>query len=85
MADDEVAVLLQEAIAEMKESTKALFEQNQHLSQQNSLLAEQVKEVVEGTSHKKKQIKPRVKVSIHTKVITACLLKIWHREKPSHI
>lgn len=71
MADDheEMAVLLQEAVSEMKESrkqTKALLEQNEQLVRQNSVLAEKVMEVVEGCS--RRTTKATVKVSVHTKV-----------------
>lgn len=71
MADtDEMAVLLQEAISEMKESrkqTKALLEQNKLLAEQNNSLAEQVKEVV-AESSRKKSTKSQIKVSVHIKV-----------------
>lgn len=72
LADDheEMAVLLQEAISEMKESrkqTKALLEQNGQLAEQNALLAERVAQA----SSQRTQKSPKVKVSVYTKV-TGC-------------
>ena len=67
MADDEMAVLLQEAIVELQPSrkqTEVLVKQNQH---QNSELT---KEVVESHSRGGSQrcSKPKVEVSVHTEV-----------------
>ena len=69
---DEMAVLLQEAISEMKQSqkqTKALSEQNAELTRQNTVLADKVKEVVEGNSRRIPPKSPQVKVTACTKVV----------------
>ena len=68
---DEMAVLLQQAISEMRESqkqTKALLEQNAQLAEQNTLLAEKMKEAVEGNSRRSHAKSPQVKVAVYTKV-----------------
>ena len=73
MADDEMAVLLQEAIAELQASrkqTEALVRQNQQLIVQNTELAENMKKISDSTPCEvhRRQAKPKVEVAIHTKV-----------------
>lgn len=72
MADDEMAVLLQEAIAKLqatRKQTEALVAQNKQLVEQNSDLTNTVKDMMEGQSRlSRKQNKRKVEVSIHTKV-----------------
>ena len=72
MAEDEMAVLLQDAISELQASrkqTEALVRQNQQLVEQNTDLTHRVKELVEGHSRgRRKQSGPKVQVSVHTKV-----------------
>lgn len=72
MADDDMAVLLQEAIAELQASrkqTEVLVKQNNQLMNQNSSLTEKVKEMLDSRIPSRRQPKPRVEVSVHTKVI----------------
>ena len=68
-----MAVLLQEAIAEIqatRKQTEALVAQNKQLVEQNSDLTDRVKDMVDGQSRVgRKQSKPKVQVSVHTKVI----------------
>ena len=72
MAEDEMAVLLQDAISELQASrkqTEALVRQNQQLVEQNTDLTHRVKELVEGHSRgPQKQSGRKVQVSVHTKV-----------------
>lgn len=73
MADDEMAVLLQQAIAELqttRKQTEALMAQNKKLVEQNSDLTGRVKDMMEGQERLtgRKQNKRKVDVSIHTKV-----------------
>ena len=61
-----MAVLLQEAIAEIQATRK----QTEALVAQNSDLTDRVKDMVDGQSRVgRKQSKPKVQVSVHTKVI----------------
>lgn len=69
--DDDMAVLLQDAIAELKASRKqaeTIARQNQQLIDQNSGL---MKEIVESNQRTagRKQPKPKIVVSVQTKVI----------------
>lgn len=72
MADDEMAVLLQEAISELQETRKTtatLIAQNQELVAQNADLPATVKGIVEVQSHAGRQTRKRkVVVAVHTKV-----------------
>lgn len=73
MADEEMAVLLQEAISELQESrkqTSALLKQNQQLMEQNNRLSEGIKEAVKNNTLRNQQ-KPKIHVSVHTKVCCA--------------
>lgn len=67
--DDDMAVLLQEAVAELQVSrnqTEPLVRQNQQLVEKNMELTDRVKEMMDSASQK--HSKPRVVVSVHTKV-----------------
>ena len=69
MADDDVAVLLQTAISEMRESRRqveTLMRQNQQLVDQHNKLTNKVKELV--ATKQRKQIS-KVQVSVQTKVL----------------
>lgn len=72
MADDEMAVLLQSAIAEMQASRKQaeeLMKQNQQLVDQNNDLSEKVKELVDNTAQRRcRKRVSKVQVSVQTKV-----------------
>ena len=66
--DDDMAVLLQEAIAELQSSrkqTETLAQQNQELVEQNCRLADTMKEAIARSVRKNK---PKVEVSVFTKV-----------------
>ena len=65
---DNMAVLLQEAISEIQESrkqTSALLKQNQQLAEQNTKLAQTVKEAVENNT---KRSKSKTHISTYVKV-----------------
>lgn len=81
MADDDMAVLLQTAIAEMQASrkqTEALVSQNQQLMEQNRELNQRMKTMA-GSSKSRKSAVPKIEVSVHTKVKCVCewWLLIW--------
>ena len=65
MAEDDIAVLLQEAISELQASRKTLLKQNQQLVNQNAELTQKVNQVVETHSHGdgRRKSKPKVEVS----------------------
>lgn len=84
MADDEMAVLLQQAIAELqatRKQTEALMAQNKELVEQNSDLTGRVKDMMEG-QERRKQNKRKVEVSIHTKVFTSGKGKYGKHSRP---
>lgn len=67
---DDLAVLLQETVAELKASRKqaeVLVQQNKELVERNSDLTNKVEEILDS-SRTKKQSKSKIEVSIHTKV-----------------
>ena len=69
MADDDIAVLLQEGISELQASrkqTETLLKQNQQLVNQNAELMQKVNQVVETHSYGggRRKSKPKVEVSI---------------------
>lgn len=70
---DDMAVLLQEAVAELqatRKQTETLLEKNQKLIDENSNLTDSVKEILACSREGKKREKPRIQVSVHAKVYT---------------
>ena len=72
MSDDDLAVLLQQAITELQESrkqTETLVAQNLKLVDQNTDLTKKVTEIVDSASGKgRKKSLPKIVVSVYTKV-----------------
>lgn len=67
---DEMAILLQDAVSELKESRKqvdALMEQNQQLMSHNSDLTGKVKDFLAGNAGRRHKAL-KTEVSVHTKV-----------------
>lgn len=93
MVDDEITVLLQEAIAELQATRKqveALAAQNKQMVEQNSDLTDRVKDMVEGQSRVGwKQSKRKVDVSVYTKVkydvlyMYVCMLRVSRASQAS--
>ena len=71
MADDDMAVLLQAAVAELQASriqSEAIVRQNQKLVEQNKELMDKVKGIVESSRRRCRSFKPTIVVSVYTKV-----------------
>ena len=72
MSDDDLAVLLQQAITELQESrkqTETLVAQNLKLVDQNTDLTKKVTEIVDSAARKgRKKSLPKVEVSVYIKV-----------------
>ena len=71
MADDDMAVLLQAAVAELQASriqSEAIVRQNQKLVEQNKELTDEVKGIVESSRRRCRSSRPTIVVSVYTKV-----------------